>query len=163
MGELTLITGDIGAMVVDAQIHPWGRNRLPWFLRSLNETSASIRHHAGWRPLWDLWRRGSLPPGEACVTDGGAGPATYLIHVCLAETSRSALWRATDSAIRLAHGLGCRTVALPPLGAGRGSLSPEEALEPVLEILRAAQPGFDRLQVVVPGAEMAERLHSLFS
>jgi O-acetyl-ADP-ribose deacetylase (regulator of RNase III) len=162
MGELTLIAGDIGSLAVDAQIHPWGRNRLPWFLRSLSETSASIRRHAGWRPMWSLWRRGALVSGEACVTDGGRGPALYIVHVCLGEPTRSALWQATDSAIRLAHGLGCRTLALPPLGVGREGLSPEQALEPMLEILRAAQPGFEHIQVVAPTPEMAARLLPLF-
>ncbi|MBN1476036.1 macro domain-containing protein [Candidatus Sumerlaeota bacterium] len=162
MGELTLIVGDIGALAVDAQIHPWGRNRLPWLLRPLSETSTSIRRHAGWRPLWDLWRRGPLTPGEACVTDGGRGPALYLVYVCLIETTHSALWKATDSAIRLAHDLGCRTVALPPLSAGRGPFSPETRLEPMLEILRAAQPAFEQIQVAVPSVEMAERLRPLF-
>lgn len=162
MGTLELLRADFGALAVDAQVNPWNCNLLPWFLLLPRGVSASIRRHAGWRPFFALWLKGRLPVGQARVTDGGRGPARYLIHVTALDprwrATPEAVQRATDSALRMTHALGCRSVALPLIGAGVGGLAPERSLELMWPYLDAARPAFDRQIVAVRDAAVHARL-----
>jgi O-acetyl-ADP-ribose deacetylase (regulator of RNase III) len=161
MGTVTLIQANLATLAVDAQVNPWNRNHLPWLLLVPHGVAGAIRRTAGWRPFWELWRKGPIPLGEARLTDGGRGPAKYLIHVAAyrAGARRSApesVRLATDSAVKLAHNLGCRTVAFPLIGAGTGGVPVAEVAAILWHFLDAAKPGFEKLIVAVSDQRVYE-------
>jgi O-acetyl-ADP-ribose deacetylase (regulator of RNase III) len=71
--------------------------------------------------------------GEAVETTAGDMPARYVIHAATMElggpTSREIIERATESTLRRAEELGCRSLGLVAFGTGVGGFPMPEAAE----------------------------------
>lgn len=136
--------GDLLAQRVDALVNPWNRNFVPRWLLRPHGVSGQLKARTGPRPWRDLARRGILQLGEATVTDGGAMPVD-LIHVA----GINAAWRASPdsvrrscvNAVRVAWAAGYGSLALPLIGSGSGSMTPQDSRASLKEALAAfAQP-----------------------
>ncbi|MFQ5537216.1 MAG: macro domain-containing protein [Gemmatimonadota bacterium] len=86
-----------------------------------------------------LRQGGRLPVGGAVITPGGALGAVFLIHVvtCSEDEPQSALsvQRALRNGLRRARDWGLKSLALPPLGIGVGTMDAEDAARAQVEIL----------------------------
>ena len=89
--------------------------------------------------------------GEAVETTAGDMPARYVIHAATMElggpTSREIIERATESTVRRAEELGCRSLALVAFGTGVGRFPLDEAAEVMVAATRGA-PG-ERVERVI--------------
>jgi len=144
-GTLTLVVGDLTAQAVDAVVNAANEALSPGggvcgaFLRaggmSIFDEAASI---------------GGCPTGGAVATGGGRLPARHVIHAVGpvwhggAEEERL-LASAYRSALEVAVGLGCRTVAFPAISTGVYGF-PVARAAPVA--VAACRPFLDRIDEV---------------
>ena len=88
---------------------------------------------------------GLLPRGQAVATTAGRLPARWVVHtagpIWSAEQDRSAVLRScyTES-LRVADGLGARTVAFPAISAGVYGWPVEDAARQAVAGVRAVEP-----------------------
>jgi O-acetyl-ADP-ribose deacetylase (regulator of RNase III) len=95
---------------------------------------------------------GPIDVGGAAVTGAGDLPATYVIHAAGMppggaadeESVRSSVHRSLE----LAREKGCRSIAIPAIGAGIGGLSPQRCAEVLLEEARAHLAGDTTLEEI---------------
>ena len=89
--------------------------------------------------------------GEAVETTAGDMPARYVIHAATMElggpTSREIIEQATESTLRRAEELGCRSLALVAFGTGVGGFPVDEAAEVMVGAARRHDG--DRLERVL--------------
>lgn len=69
--NLIIKEGDIFNENSDAIVNPWNMNFIPFFLLYTHGVSGKIKRKAGYKPFWELLRKGILSPGEAVITGGG--------------------------------------------------------------------------------------------
>lgn len=86
-----------------------------------------------------------LPTGEAAATTAGNLPARWVIHtvgpVWTEHEDRSPLLRACyENSLRVADGLGAKTIAFPLISAGIFGWPFEDAVAQAIGVLRAAAP-----------------------
>jgi O-acetyl-ADP-ribose deacetylase (regulator of RNase III) len=133
-----IIDGDLLDQPVEVIVNSWNRNIIPWFLLWPHGVSGAIKRRAGFKPFWELGYR-PLPLGQARLTSAGRLSCKAIIHVA----GINALWRASEysirnsvlNAVKLAEEQGFSSLALPLVGAGAGSFSPETAEAIILETL----------------------------
>jgi O-acetyl-ADP-ribose deacetylase len=99
--------------------------------------------------------------GEAVETSAGDMPVRYVIHAATMElggpTSREIIERATESTVRKAEELGCRSLGLVAFGTGVGGFPLDEAAEVMVgAVRRTAGDTLERVVFCVH-AEEAER------
>ncbi len=99
--------------------------------------------------------------GEAVETTAGDMPARYVIHAATMElggpTSRAVIERATESTVRKAEELGCRSLGLVAFGTGVGGFPIDEAAEVMAgAVRRTAGDSLERAVFCARGEE-AER------
>ncbi len=89
----------------------------------------------------------ALDVGAAVVTDGGDLPAELIIHAVVTSSDRpvssEGVRRALVSTLQRANDWQLGHVALPPLGAGEGDLTLEDAASVVAEVLVIGLTGVD--------------------
>ncbi|MGO9035006.1 macro domain-containing protein [Mycobacterium sp.] len=106
--------------------------------------------------------------GEAVETTAGDMPARYVIHAATMELGGPTLeicgakiiTQATDSTLRKADDLGCRSLALVAFGTGVGGFPLEDAARLMVDAVRRHQPStLERVVFAVHGdaAEQAFR------
>ena len=98
--------------------------------------------------------------GEAVETTAGNMPARYVIHAATMElggpTSADIIARATQSALRKADELGCRSLALVAFGTGVGGFPLDDAARLMVVAVREHAPqSLERVVFAVHG-EAAE-------
>lgn len=139
------VRGDLLEQDVDCLVNPWNRNFVPRLLLLPQGVSGQLKKRTGPGPWKTLARAGTLPLGGAVVTDAGRmSNRLHLIHV--AGLTRA--WRASTrsvtlcvhSAVREAVRLHARTLAMPLIGSGTGSLSPDEARQAITAALEQYPP-----------------------
>ena len=101
-----------------------------------------------------------LPAGQAVATPAGQLAAAWVIHtvgpVHSEAEDRSELLRSCYSeSLRVAAGLGARSIAFPLISAGAYRWPVESALELAIDELRSAR-GFDLVRLVLWRAETLE-------
>ena len=99
--------------------------------------------------------------GEAVETTAGNMPARYVIHAATMElggpTSAEIIARATQSALRKADELGCRSLALVAFGTGVGGFPLDNAARLMVVAVREHAPkSLERVVFAVHG-EAAEQ------
>ncbi|MGI8416890.1 MAG: macro domain-containing protein [Nakamurella sp.] len=132
--DVHLVHGDLLDQHVDALVNPWNRNFVPRWLLRPGGVSGQLKRRTGPKPWRELRRCGTLAVGEAVITDGGLLPVD-LIHVA----GINAWWRASVSSVALStHSVvvagwkaGYRSLAMPLIGSGHGSLSSEVSLRTI--------------------------------
>jgi O-acetyl-ADP-ribose deacetylase (regulator of RNase III) len=135
-GRITLEEGDITAQAVDAIV-----NAANSALRLGAGVAGAIRAKGGPEIQKECDAIGPIEVGDAAVTGAGRLPARFVIHAAGMPPAGSATAESIRSSVRrsleLAREHGCRSVAIPAIGAGIGGFSVQRCAEILLAEARA--------------------------
>jgi len=145
--DVELVEGDITAQQVDAIVNAANSS----LLGGGGGVDGAIHRKGGPRILEECralraskYGRG-LATGQAVATTAGNLPARWVVHtvgpVFSASQDRSPLLRACyQNSLRVAEGLGARTIAFPLISSGIYSWPVDDAVRHALAVLRSAEP-----------------------
>lgn len=177
-GRIVLVEGDLTAQQVDAIV-----NAANTRLVLGSGVAGAIREKGGPSIQAECDAIGGVALGGAAVTGAGALPARWVIHAAAIEPGGAASEASVRAAVRrsfeLANELGCRTLALPAIGAGVGGFALQRCAEVLLEEARAhlrgattlteircvlfGEPSFRVFEMVQDAAKVAEQMEKLRS
>lgn len=144
---VVLVEGDITAQEVDAIV-----NAANTRLRLGAGVAGAIREKGGPAIQRECDAIAGVELGGAAVTGAGRLRARYVIHAAAMEpggaADESSVRGAVRSSFRLADELGCRTLAVPAIGAGIGGFPLQRCAEVLLEEARAHLRGSTRLEEI---------------
>ena len=97
--------------------------------------------------------KGPIPLGTAIYTTAGSLPCQYVIHAPTMEKPAMRIplhnvQKATDAALSLAATLDVKRIALPGMGTGVGGISPEDAAQAMLDIVKQYNDRFEHIILV---------------
>jgi O-acetyl-ADP-ribose deacetylase (regulator of RNase III) len=173
---VVLIEGDITAQEVDAIV-----NAANTQLRLGAGVAGAIREQGGPSIQAECDAIGGVPLGGAAVTGAGRLRARHVIHAAGMHPGGAADEASVRAAARrsfqLASELGCRTLAVPAIGAGIGGLAMQRCAEVLLEEARAhlraatsleeirfvlfGEPSFRVFEMVQDAAKVTEQMARL--
>ncbi len=146
-GRIVLLEGDITDQEVDAIVNA-ANNRL---LLGAGVAGA-IREKGGPSIQEECNAHGPIAVGQAAVTGAGDLPARFVIHAASMEPAGSATAESVRGSMRhsleLARERGCRTIAVPAIGAGVAGFSVQRCAEILLEEAQAHLDGDTTLEEV---------------
>ena len=152
-GRIVLLEGDITAQAVDAIV-----NAANSALKLGSGVAGAIRTKGGPSIQAECDRIGPIAVGEAAVTGAGALPARFVIHAAGMPPGGAADAASVRSAMRAtlsrAREKSCRTLAVPAIGAGVGSLPLQRCAEILLEEARlhlAGETTLEEIRFVLSG------------
>jgi O-acetyl-ADP-ribose deacetylase (regulator of RNase III) len=141
-GRITIVEGDITAQEVDAIV-----NAANSALRLGSGVAGAIREKGGPSIQEECDRIGAIEVGEAAVTGAGALPARFVIHAAGMPPGGGASEESVRGAMRrslaLAREKGCRTLAVPAIGAGVAGFPLQRCAEILVEEARRHLEGAD--------------------
>jgi len=146
-GRITLLEGDITAQAVDAIVNA-ANNEL--VLGS--GVAGAIRSRGGPGIQAECDRIGPIAVGEAALTGAGQLPARFVIHAAGmplgGQASEASVRSAMCAALTHAREQGCRSVAVPAIGAGVGGVPLQRCAEILLEEARQHLAGDTTLEEI---------------
>jgi len=146
-GRVVLIEGDITEQRVDAIV-----NAANSALRLGAGVAGAIREKGGPSIQAECDAIGSIEVGDAAVTGAGGLAARYVIHAAAMPPGGRASEQSIRSALRrsleLADERGCRSIAVPAIGAGIGGFSAQRCAEVLIAEARAHLAGNSGLEEV---------------
>ncbi len=146
-GRVTLVEGDITAQQVDAIV-----NAANSALKLGTGVAGAIRERGGPSIQQECDAIGEIAVGDAAVTGAGALPARYVIHAAGmppgGHATEDSVRRSARRSLALASERGCRTIAIPAIGAGVGGFSPQRCAEVLLEEARTHLAGETSLEEI---------------
>ncbi len=147
MGRITLVEGDITEQEVDAIV-----NAANSALVLGAGVAGAIRARGGPSIQAECDAHGPIAVGEAAITGAGDLPARHVIHAAGmapgGEASEESVRACLRHSLVLAREHGCRTLAVPAIGAGIGGLSLQRCAEVSFEEARAALDADDSLEEI---------------
>ena len=153
MGRIVLREGDITAESADAIVNAANSE-----LVLGAGVAGAIREKGGPSIQQECDDHGPIEVGEAAVTGAGALAAKFVIHAAGmppgGRASEESVRDSFRSSLALAEEKGCRSVAVPAIGAGVGGLSPQRCAEVMLEVARqhlAGETGIEEIRFVLFG------------
>ena len=150
MAELEVIEGDVTLLEVDAIA-----NAANTALKHGGGVAAAISRAGGPEVQRESDERAPIGLGEAVETTAGEMSARYVSHAATMElggpTSAEIIERATESTLRCAERLGCRSLALVAFGTGVGGFPLAEAARIMTGAARAHGGELDRIVFCVHG------------
>jgi O-acetyl-ADP-ribose deacetylase (regulator of RNase III) len=159
MAELEVIDGDVTNLEVDAIA-----NAANTGLKHGGGVAAAISRAGGPAVQRESDERAPIGLGEAVETTAGDMPARYVIHAATMElggpTSAEIIERATESSLRRAGELGCRSLALVAFGTGVGGFPLDEAARLMVGAARRHSGAPERVIFCVRGVEAREAFES---
>ena len=139
-GRVTLVEGDITEQAVDAIVNAANSE-----LQLGAGVAGAIREKGGPSIQAECDAIGAIEVGDAAVTGAGALPARFVIHAAGmppgGRATEDSVRRSARRSLALASERGCRTIAIPAIGAGIGGLSPQRCAEVLLEEARGHLAG----------------------
>jgi O-acetyl-ADP-ribose deacetylase (regulator of RNase III) len=146
-GRVVLREGDITQEAVDAIV-----NAANSALQLGAGVAGAIRERGGPAIQEECDRIGPIAVGAAAVTGAGALPARFVIHAATMPPGGRASEESVRSALRaslaLADERGCRSVAVPALGAGVAGFPLQRCAEVLLEEARRHLEGGTGLEEI---------------
>jgi O-acetyl-ADP-ribose deacetylase (regulator of RNase III) len=153
--EITLAVGDITRQDVDAVVNAANSRLLGG-----GGVDGAIHRRGGpeilaeCRRLRDGSYRDGLPPGQAVATTAGRLPARWVIHtvgpVYSRTEDRSAILASCyRESLRVAEGLGARTVAFPAVSAGVYGWPAESCARIAISAIRESRAPIDEVRFVL--------------
>jgi O-acetyl-ADP-ribose deacetylase (regulator of RNase III) len=146
-GRITLREGDITAQDVDAIV-----NAANSALKLGAGVAGAIRERGGPSIQAECDAIGPIEVGEAAITGAGELPARFVIHAAGMAPGGSATEATIRSSVRrsleLAREHGCRSVAIPAIGAGIGGFSAQRCAEILMAEARAHLAGDTTLEEI---------------
>ena len=147
MGRITLVEGDLSEQQVDAIV-----NAANSALVLGAGVAGAIRRRGGPAIQAECDAHGPIEVGDAAVTGAGALRARYVIHAAGMTpggvASEASIAAATRRSLERAEELGCRTLALPAIGAGIGGFPLQRCAELMLEAARAHLAAGSRIEEI---------------
>src|ERR1700759_3563587 len=156
MIELEVTQADVTKLELDAIT-----NAANTELRHGGGVAAAISRAGGPAVQRESTEKSPIGLGDAVETTAGEMPSRYVIHAATMElggpTSAHIIARATESTLRKADELGCRSLALVAFGTGVGGFPLEDAAQLMVDAVRQHQPSsLERIVFAVHG-EAAEQ------
>jgi O-acetyl-ADP-ribose deacetylase (regulator of RNase III) len=152
-GRIVLLEGDITAQAVDALVNAANSQ-----LQLGSGVAGAIRTKGGPSIQAECDRIGPIAVGEAAVTGAGQLPARFVIHAAGmppgGQASEGSVRSALRAALARASERGCKTVAVPAIGAGVGGVPLQRCAEILLEEARqhlAGDTSLDEIRFVLFG------------
>jgi O-acetyl-ADP-ribose deacetylase (regulator of RNase III) len=146
-GRIVLVEGDITAQPVDAIV-----NAANTRLVLGSGVAGAIRERGGPSIQAECDAIGGVPLGGAAVTGAGRLPARFVIHAAGMQpggaADESSVRAAARRSFELASERGCRTLAVPAIGAGVGGLALQRCAEVLLEEARTHLRGETSLEEI---------------
>ncbi len=159
MTSIEVLEADITTLAVDAIANAANTELLHG-----GGVAGAIRRAGG--PAVESESRAAAPIGlgEAVATSAGEMPCRWVIHAATMElggpTSAAVIRQATASTLRVADGLGARSLALVAFGTGVGGFPLEEAAAIEVAEVRAhvsgGESGLERVVFCVRGGAAVE-------
>jgi O-acetyl-ADP-ribose deacetylase (regulator of RNase III) len=122
--------------------------------------AGAIQRAAGQALADESRAKAPIALGEAVETTAGDMPSRWVIHAATMElggpTSAEIIECATQSTLRVAEDLGCRSLALVAFGTGVGRFPLDEAAALMVGVVREHEGGLERIVFAVHGDD-AER------
>lgn len=135
MTEFVVLQADVTKLEVDAI-----SNAANTQLRHGGGVAAAISRAGGPQVQRESQDKAPIGLGEAVETTAGEMPARYVIHAATMELggppSAEIITRATNSTLRKADELGCRSLALVAFGTGVGGFPLEDAARLMVDAVR---------------------------
>jgi O-acetyl-ADP-ribose deacetylase (regulator of RNase III) len=176
--RILLVEGDITTQEVDGIV-----NAANTRLRLGAGVAGAIREKGGPAIQAECDAIGGVALGGAAVTGAGRLRARYVIHAAGMEpgggADEASVRAAVRSSFQLAAELGCRTLAMPAVGAGIGGFPMQRCAEVLLEEARAhlrgatslaeirfvlfGEPSYRVFEMVKDAAKVAEQMERLRS
>jgi O-acetyl-ADP-ribose deacetylase (regulator of RNase III) len=145
--RIAICEGDITEQAVDAIV-----NAANSALRLGAGVAGAIRVKGGPTIQAECDAIGPIEVGGAAVTSAGALPARYVIHAAGmppgGAASEDSVRRSVRQSLELAAQHGCRSIAIPAVGAGIGGLSAQRCAEILIEEARAHLRGATSLEEI---------------
>lgn len=164
MGRIVLIEGDITEQAVDAIV-----NAANSALVLGAGVAGAIRDKGGPSIQAECDARGPIDVGGAAITGAGDLPARFVIHAAgmppAGQADEASVRAALRASLALAVENGCRTVALPAIGAGVGGFSMQACAEVSIDEARRHLDGetiLDEIRFVLfgePAFRVFEMVH----
>jgi len=164
-GRIVICEGDVTEQAVDAIV-----NAANSALVLGAGVAGAIREKGGPSIQEECDRIGEIAVGEAAVTGAGALPARFVIHAAGMPPGGSANEDSVRSSLRhslaLAQERGCRSIAVPAIGAGIAGFPMQRCAEVMLEEARAflertqGEEGLEEIRFVLLG-EPAYRIFEM--
>jgi O-acetyl-ADP-ribose deacetylase (regulator of RNase III) len=146
-GRITLEEGDITDAGVDAIVNA-ANNELVLGAG----VAGAIRQKGGPSIQQECDRHGPVAVGEAAITGAGELPARFVIHAAGmaqgGEASEASVRGSMRASLALAHEHGCRSVAVPAIGAGIAGFPMQRCAEVLIEEARAHLEGETSLEEI---------------
>ncbi len=134
-GRIVLVEGDITAAPVDAIV-----NAANSALVLGAGVAGAIAARGGPAIQAECDAHGPIGVGEAAVTGAGELPARWVIHAAsmppAGQATEASVRSSMRAALELARQKGCRSIAVPAIGAGIAGLSMQRAAEILIEEAR---------------------------
>jgi O-acetyl-ADP-ribose deacetylase (regulator of RNase III) len=147
IGRIVLVEGDITEQDVDAIVNAANSQ-----LVLGAGVAGAIRDKGGPEIQRECDAIGPIAVGDAAVTGAGKLRARWVIHAAGMPPGGSASEACVRSAVRrsfeLARDRGCRSIAVPAVGAGIGGFSAQRCAEVLLEEARAHLQGETPLEEI---------------
>ena len=175
-GRIVLREGDITEQEVDALVNAANSG-----LVLGDGVAGAIRDKGGPSIQEECDRHGPVEVGEAALTGGGSLPARFVIHAASmppgGQASEQSVRDAMRASLVLAREHGCRSVAVPAIGAGiagfplqrcaeilleeaRDHLGEDTCLEEIRFVLMG-EPSFRIFEMVNDAAKVEEQMQRL--
>ncbi len=146
-GRIVLLEGDLSEQAVDAIV-----NAANSALVLGSGVADAIRKKGGPSIQVECDRIGPIAVGEAALTGAGDLPARWVIHAAGMPPGGAADEASVRSAMRAALACareqGCRTLAVPAIGAGVGALALQRCAEILLDEARSHLAGETSLEEI---------------
>ena len=146
-GRISICEGDLTAQAVDAIV-----NAANSALVLGAGVAGAIREKGGPAIQAECDAIGPIAVGDAALTGAGALPARYVIHAASMPPGGSATESSIRSSLRrsleLAAQRGCRSIAIPAIGAGIGGFSAQRCAEILIDEARAHLRGPTSLEEI---------------
>jgi O-acetyl-ADP-ribose deacetylase len=154
--ELEVVEGDITQLEVDAIAN--AANDHLWMGAGV---AGAIKRAAGGEVEREAVAKGPIPVGDAVATGAGRLSARWVIHGAVMgqdlRTDAELVRRTTASCLRVADGLGARSLALPAFGTGVGGFPLEECARLMVDEARRFEPTSLRRAVFAVFGDEARR------
>jgi O-acetyl-ADP-ribose deacetylase (regulator of RNase III) len=146
-GRIVLLEGDITEQAVDAIVNAANSE-----LVLGSGVAGAIRRKGGPSIQAECDRIGPIAVGEAALTGAGDLPARFVIHAAGmapgGASSEESVRSSMRAALERAREQGCRTLAVPAIGAGVGALALQRCAEILLEEARGHLAGETSLEEI---------------
>ena len=141
--KFEIIDGDILNQDVDVIVNSWNRNIIPWWLLLPQGVSGAIKKKGGLAPFKEISKCGSIPLGEARLTNAGKLKYKSIIHVAGINmfwfSTKYSVYQSVINAMKIVNEKNIKSIAFPLIGSGSGNRGKEWSLKIMKEAFDTVQ------------------------